>query len=282
MDFSLTAEQKAIVEAVQKTCADFDDDYWRERDQTGEFPFDFHRAMADGGWLGIAMPEEYGGGGLGVTEAALVMHTVANSSGAQSAASAIHMNIFGPHPIVVFGNEEQKKKWRLSAAAIRDLLKALQILGAATGLTSEEVSDMTAQLQDALMEPSPGVEAGIEGDAIGLTSEEVSALTGQLQDGPMEPAPSVEAGIERADPERTVVDLSFSDTDRIYVQNSGLVILWPFLDRFFHRQGLTEGDILGTQRRCTGRLGYCNTSLRVSRLSRSTYCPSTRCCAASM
>ena len=111
MDFSLTAEQQAICDEVHKACAAFDDDYWLERDKTGEFPFDFHRAMAQGGWLGIAMPEEFGGAGLGATEAALMMHAVANSSGAMSAASAIHINIFGPHPIVVFGSEEQKQCW---------------------------------------------------------------------------------------------------------------------------------------------------------------------------
>ena len=111
MDFSLTSEQQAICDEVQKSCAAFDDDYWLERDRTAEFPFDFHRTMAQGGWLGIAMPEEYGGAGLGATEAALMMHEVANSSGAMSAASAIHINIFGPHPIVVFGSEEQKQRW---------------------------------------------------------------------------------------------------------------------------------------------------------------------------
>jgi acyl-CoA dehydrogenase len=111
MDFSLTSEQQAICDEVQKSCAAFDDDYWLERDRTGEFPFDFHRTMAQGGWLGITMPEEYGGAGLGATEAALMMHEVANSSGAMSAASAIHINIFGPHPIVVFGSEEQNQRW---------------------------------------------------------------------------------------------------------------------------------------------------------------------------
>ena len=111
MDFSLTPDQQSICDAVQKACAPFDDDYWLERDRTGEFPFDFHRTMADGGWLGIAMPEQYGGAGLGVTEAALMMHTVANSAGAMSAASAIHINIFGPHAIVVFGTDEQKQRW---------------------------------------------------------------------------------------------------------------------------------------------------------------------------
>ncbi|TNE37488.1 MAG: acyl-CoA dehydrogenase [Alphaproteobacteria bacterium] len=111
MDFTLTEEQEAIRENVAGLCSRFDDHYWLEKDKTGDFPFDFHRAMADAGWLGITMPEEYGGAGLGVVEAALMMHEVAKSSGAMSAASAIHINIFGPHPIVVFGNNEQKSRW---------------------------------------------------------------------------------------------------------------------------------------------------------------------------
>ncbi len=111
MDFSLTEEQEAIRDNVAALCAKFDDEYWHDRDRTGEFPHDFHRAMADAGWLGITMPEEYGGANLGVTEAALMMHEVAKSSGGMSAASAIHINIFGPHPIVLFGTEEQKQRW---------------------------------------------------------------------------------------------------------------------------------------------------------------------------
>ena len=111
MDFSLTAEQQAIRDNVAKACAPFDDDYWLERDRTGDFPFEFHRAMAEGGWLGITMPEAFGGAGLGVTEAALMMHAVAGSSGAMSAASAIHINLFGPNPIAAFGTQEQKQRW---------------------------------------------------------------------------------------------------------------------------------------------------------------------------
>ena len=111
MDFSLTDDQQTICETVRQTCAAFDDDYWLAREGSGEFPFDFHQAMADGGWLGITMPEEFGGAGLGVTEAMLMMHEVANSAGAMSAASAVHINIFGPHPIVVFANDEQKGRW---------------------------------------------------------------------------------------------------------------------------------------------------------------------------
>ena len=111
MDFRLSEEQEAIRENVERLCAGFDDDYWLARDESGDFPEDFHKAMADAGWLGVAMPEEFGGANLGVTEAAILMHTVARSSGAMSAASAIHINIFGPHPIVVFGNDEQKARW---------------------------------------------------------------------------------------------------------------------------------------------------------------------------
>jgi acyl-CoA dehydrogenase len=111
MDFSLSEEQIAIGEAVGRVCASFDDDYWRECDRCGRFPEAFRAAIIAGGWLGIAMPEEYGGSGLGITEAAILMHAIARSAGAMSAASSVHINIFGPHPIVVFGSDEQKQRW---------------------------------------------------------------------------------------------------------------------------------------------------------------------------
>jgi acyl-CoA dehydrogenase len=111
MSFQLNDQQESIVDSIAKLTTDFDDDYWFDHDHTGDFPIEFHKAMADGGWLGIAMPEEYGGANLGVTEAALMMHQIGKSPGAMSACSAIHINIFGPHPIVVFGNEEQKQRW---------------------------------------------------------------------------------------------------------------------------------------------------------------------------
>jgi acyl-CoA dehydrogenase len=110
MDFELTAEQQAIRDSIFKLCEKYDDAYWLEHDRSGEFPEDFVKDIADGGWLGIAMPSEYGGSGLGVTEAAIMMQAVAESGAGQSGASAIHMNIFGPNPIVVFGSEEQKKR----------------------------------------------------------------------------------------------------------------------------------------------------------------------------
>jgi len=110
MDFSLTSDQQAICEAVEHVCSQFGDDYWLEHDNSGEFPDQFHRAIADGGWLGITMPTQYGGAGLGVTEAALMMHKIAYAGG-MSAATSVHINIFGPHPIVVYGTDAQKQRW---------------------------------------------------------------------------------------------------------------------------------------------------------------------------
>ena len=111
MNFDLTQDQVAIRDAVTGVCADFNDDYWLRKDREGGFPEDFYRAMAKAGWLGIAMPGEYGGAGLGIAEACLMMETVSGSGAGLSGASAIHMNVFGLHPVVVYGSDEQKRRW---------------------------------------------------------------------------------------------------------------------------------------------------------------------------
>ena len=105
-----TPEREAIRDGVRAVCDRFDDEYWSHKDQSGEFPFEFSQAIAEGGWLGIAMPPEYGGAGLGITEAAIMMQTVGSSAGTFAASSAIHINIFGPHAIVVHGSQEQKAR----------------------------------------------------------------------------------------------------------------------------------------------------------------------------
>jgi acyl-CoA dehydrogenase len=110
MDFAFSEEQSRIREAIAKLCSGFPDEYWLERDRNGKFPDDFHKAMARDGWLGVAMPEHYGGSGLGITEAAVMMQAVAESGAGFSGASAVHMNIFGLNPVVVFGTEEQKRR----------------------------------------------------------------------------------------------------------------------------------------------------------------------------
>ncbi len=111
MDFAISEEQQAIIDSTVKAVTAFGDDYWLERDRKGGFPVEFHQAMAQGGFLGITMPEEFGGAGLGVTEAALMMREVARHGGGFQSASAIHINLFGPHPIVVFGTDEQKQRF---------------------------------------------------------------------------------------------------------------------------------------------------------------------------
>ncbi|BAQ49908.1 acyl-CoA dehydrogenase family protein [Methylobacterium aquaticum] len=111
MDFQLTEQQIAIDEGVRKVCAGFDDAYWTECEEKARFPHEYYQAMAEGGWLGITMPEELGGSGLGVSDAAVMMHAATSSNGGYSAASAIHINMFGPHAIVVHGTPEQKARW---------------------------------------------------------------------------------------------------------------------------------------------------------------------------
>jgi acyl-CoA dehydrogenase len=105
------SDRQAIRDGVVAVCKQFDDEYWAKCDEEARFPVEYHRAMAQGGWLGITMPEEYGGAGLGVTEAATMMHEVTRHGGGMAAASSVHINMFGPHPIVVHGTTEQKARW---------------------------------------------------------------------------------------------------------------------------------------------------------------------------
>jgi acyl-CoA dehydrogenase len=111
MTTGLTADQQEIRSAIERICERFPDEYWLKKDKEGGFPSELHQALAADGWLGIAMPEEYGGAGLGITEAALMMQTIAESGAGMQGASAVHMNIFGLHPVVVHGTEEQKKRF---------------------------------------------------------------------------------------------------------------------------------------------------------------------------
>ena len=106
MDFTPNEDHEAIREGVRRVCAGFDDDYWRRCDQDHEFPWDFYRAMADGGWVGIAIPEAFGGGGRGIAEASLVVEEVAASGAAMNGASAIHLSIFGMGPVIHHGSAD--------------------------------------------------------------------------------------------------------------------------------------------------------------------------------
>lgn len=110
MDFSLSDDQQNIRDAVLKVCSQFSDEYWLDVDHKAEFPFEFHKTMAEAGWLGIAMPESVGGAGLGITEAALMMGAISEAGGGMTAASSIHGPVFSLEPIALFGSEEQQQR----------------------------------------------------------------------------------------------------------------------------------------------------------------------------
>jgi acyl-CoA dehydrogenase len=110
IDFAPSELQQSVRAAIEKICARFGDDYWLKRDSDGEFPEDFFRALAADGWLGVCIPEAYGGSGLGIGEAAVMMHTITASGAGLSGASAVHMNIFGLNPVAVYGTDEQKRR----------------------------------------------------------------------------------------------------------------------------------------------------------------------------
>ncbi len=145
MDFAPDEDHLAIIEAVDATCAAFDDQYWSECDIEHRFPWGFYRVMAEGGWVGIAIPEQYGGGGRGITEAALVLNRVAASGAAMNGSTALHLTMFGLNPVVKFGNERLKNTF-LPRAAAGDLHVAFGVTepdaGTDTGrITTRAVED---------------------------------------------------------------------------------------------------------------------------------------------
>ena len=110
MDFELTEDQVTIRDAVAELASKFDDQYWQEKDEAHEFPREFYDAFAEGGWLGITTPEEYGGHGYGITEASILLEQVAASGAGMNGASSMHLSIFGMHPVIVHGSEELKQR----------------------------------------------------------------------------------------------------------------------------------------------------------------------------
>jgi acyl-CoA dehydrogenase len=138
MDFELNEDQRDIREAVLKHCTRFTDDYWLERDREGVFPHDFYASMVEAGWLGIAMPTEYGGSGLGISEAAVMMQAVAESGAGMTGASAIHMPVFSLQPIALFGTEAQKQRILPPVVAGRDKV-CFAVTEPNTGLNTTEL-----------------------------------------------------------------------------------------------------------------------------------------------
>ena len=143
LNLDLTPERQQIVDAVTAICDAFDDRYWSDCERDHRFPHEFHRAMADAGWLGITMPAQFGGSELGITEAALLMQVVGNSAGVQAACTALHINIFGPQAVVVHGNEEQKARL-LPGLARGDIKVCFGVTEPVAGLDTSRITT-TAQ-----------------------------------------------------------------------------------------------------------------------------------------
>ncbi|QSE86052.1 acyl-CoA dehydrogenase family protein [Rhodococcus koreensis] len=139
MDFELTDDQQTIRKAVAELAAKFDDTYWLDKDQAHEFPTEFYDAFAQGGWLGITTPEEYGGSGFGITEASILLEEVAASGAGMNGASSIHMSIFGMHPVIVHGSEEMKKE-NLPRIANGDLHVCFGVTEPGAGLDTTRIT----------------------------------------------------------------------------------------------------------------------------------------------
>ncbi|MBV1930843.1 MAG: acyl-CoA/acyl-ACP dehydrogenase [Porticoccaceae bacterium] len=133
MDFSFSEEQLQIRDSIEKLCRPFDDQYWLKRDTDGRFPEDFCSALAKDGWLGIAMPEDVGGSGLGISEAAVMVQAISESGAANGGVSSISIPLFGVNPINIFGTEEQKQRM-LPPVLRRDDIPCFAVTEPNTGL----------------------------------------------------------------------------------------------------------------------------------------------------
>lgn len=139
MDFADDEDHLAIAEAIRALCSRFDDDYWARCEAEHRFPWEFYARMAEGGWVGIAIPEQYGGGGRGIAEAAIVLREVAASGAAMNGCSALHLTIFGLNPVVKFGNDRLKEHF-LPRACAGDLHVAFGVTEPDAGTDTSRIS----------------------------------------------------------------------------------------------------------------------------------------------
>ncbi|MFC0249780.1 acyl-CoA dehydrogenase family protein [Citricoccus parietis] len=139
MDFELTDDQQTIKDAVAELASRFDHQYWMDKDLNKEFPTEFYEAFAEGGWLGLTIPEEFGGHGMGITEASLLLQEVAASGAGMNGASSMHLSIFGMHPVVVHGTEKMKQE-NLPRIAAGDLHVCFGVTEPGAGLDTTQIT----------------------------------------------------------------------------------------------------------------------------------------------
>lgn len=103
-------EQLMVREAISKICSSFPDEWWAERDESGEYPHELHAALARDGWIGIALPENLGGAGLGISEATMMLQTISQSGGGIAGAQSIHANVYATQPVAKYATAEQQER----------------------------------------------------------------------------------------------------------------------------------------------------------------------------
>jgi acyl-CoA dehydrogenase len=232
MDFELNDTQRSIRDLAERVCAPFDDNYWMERDLSGEFPHDFHQAVAASGLLGVAMPEDVGGSGLGITEAAVLMRAIAQSGAGMSGASSVHMNIFGLQPVVVFGTAEQKA--RMLPQLVRGQEKAcFAVTEPDAGLNTTEIKTRAER----------------DGDHYVITGQKIWISTAQVADRalilartmPLESVPKKTLGLSLF---YTPLDRSRVEIRQIHKMGRHAVDSNML---FFDAMHVPAGDLIGTE-----------------------------------
>lgn len=145
MEFELNQAQVALRDGVRELCMRFPDEYWAEKDEKPEFPWEFHEAAARGGWLGVCIPEEFGGQGLGVVEGSIVVHEVAASGACLNGSSIVHTSMFSLLPIIRHGSEQMKRRF-LSRVASGDLHLAFAVTEPTSGSDTTKTSTLARKV----------------------------------------------------------------------------------------------------------------------------------------
>jgi len=164
VDFSLTTDQQNIRDTILQHCSRFPDEYWLELDRSAVFPHEFFQSIVDGGWLGIAMPSEYGGTGLGITEAAVMMQAIAESGAGMTGASSVHIPVFSVQPVVLFGTPEQKARIMPAVVSGKDRV-CFAVTEPNAGLNTTEITTRADRCDGGYL---------VNGDKIWISTAQVS------------------------------------------------------------------------------------------------------------
>ena len=259
MDFAPDSDLDLIRDGVRATIAPFDDVYWSDCDARHEFPWDFYAALAKGGWIGIAIPEEYGGGGRGILEASVVLEEIAASGAAMNGASAVHLSIFGMHPVVLHGTETMRQEY-LPRVASGDLHVAFGVTEADAGTDTPSIRTAAVRhgdvyrIRGAKVWTSKALEAErvlllcrtTPADQVARRTDGMTLFLANLRDPAVSIRPISKAGRNAvASCEVTYDDLEVPTSDRVGEEGRGFYYL---LDGLNAERILIAAEAIGTGR----------------------------------